>query len=184
MIRNERNDISNLRRVATFFLLKILFTSGCHETRKAKYFILMWTNSSQDPFTVMKMEKKSFIENDCTYQNCFITSHVLQLSDVTHFDAVLFNSKALRENPELVPPNRRNRNQKYVLVSTESSAKYRLSEKFNYFFNWTWTYKLVSDVSFAHIAIRDRRGRVVGPKRDMSWIPISDIQQVVVFQRN
>lgn len=157
-------------------LLKTMYISACHATENAKFYMLMWTSSSQNPFTVMKMGRKSFIENECPFQNCYITSHVLQLSDITYFDVVLFNSEALRENPEFVPPNRRDINQIYVLVSTEPSARYQLPEKFNCFFNWTWTYRLDSDVSFAHIAIRDSVGRVIGPRKDMNWIPMSKMQ--------
>lgn len=159
-----------------FMLLKFVYASACHETRDAKFYILMWTSSSQYPFTIMKMARKSFTENDCLFKNCFITSHVLQLSDVTHFDAVLFNSEALRENPEFVPPNRRHKNQKYVLVSTAPSATYQMPAKFNYFFNWTWTYKLNSDINFAHIAIEDSLGKVIGPRQEMNWISIAEME--------
>lgn len=172
----KRNNVSNVRRVVAFLLLKIVCASGCHETADAKFYILMWTSSSQYPFTTMKMARKSFTENDCLFQNCFITSHVLQLNDIIHFDAVLFNSEALRENPEFVPPNRRHRNQKYVLVSTAPSATYEMPAKFNSFFNWTWTYKLNSDISFAPIAIKDSEGNVIGPKRDMNWIAIAEME--------
>lgn len=172
-------------------LLKIVFATACHDTMDAKFYVLIWTSSSQYPFTIMKMARKSFTENDCRFRNCFITSHILQLSDITYFDAVLFHSAALRGNPEYVLPNRRNRNQKYVLVSAEPPARYQLPEKFNSFFNWTWTYKLNSDVRFAYIAIRDSKGKIIGPEKDINWIPVTKMQptsdsisQILAKKRN
>lgn len=177
MICNKTSNKASIRRAAALILL-ILFVfivcaKACHETTDAQFYILMWTRPTQYPFTIMKMAKNSFTENDCHFQNCFITSHILQLSDVTYFDAVLFNAEALRDNPEFVPPNRRHKDQKYVLVSTGPATKYEMPEKFNSFFNWTWTYKLNSDVMFAEIAIKDSTGTVIGPREDINWIPLT-----------
>lgn len=175
MICIKRDNISNVT-TAAIILLKIMYASACHETTIARFYILIWTSSSQYPFTIMKMERKSFTENECQFQNCFITSHILQLSEITHFDAVLFNAETLRENPEFIPPNSRDKNQKYVLVSTAPSATHQLPVKFNSFFNWTWTYKLNSDVKFAYIAVKDSEGTVIGPGKDINWIPFTEMQ--------
>lgn len=42
-------------------------------------------------------------------------------------------------------------------------------ENFDNFFNWTWTYKLDSDIRWG-LVIRDSNDIVVGPKPNMKWI--------------
>lgn len=171
---NEKQLLHSLVTVTTFVIFKILifFVSDSCEIREGIYYILLWTNSKHTPFTYFKTGHEYFKEKKCVFQNCFIESNTISnLSDVSNYDAVLFNAMTLKTNPLQKLPNKRAENQKYILVSTKSSATYPITDRYNNFFNWTWTYKLDSDINFAYIAIRNKRDKaVIGPKKEMVWM--------------
>lgn len=170
MVKNRNGtELRNLKRIAIITILNILHVTAHNklEEKEKLFNILLWT-STGIPFT---MAQENFIASKCQFQNCFITRNVSMLSDVTKFDAILFDAVALKEEPDIPFPKNRSKYQRYVLASTESSVHYPITSEYNNFFNWTWTYKLDSDIVFAQIAIKDKDGKVVGPKKEMHWLP-------------
>lgn len=159
----------NLIRITVIMTINILhITANDKPANKEKlFYILLWT-SSEIPFM---MEREDFIRPKCQFQNCYITKNIRYLDDVTKFDAILFDSVALHRHPDISFPIRRSAKQRYVLLSTESSVRHPITPEYNSFFNWTWTYKLDSDIVFTQIAIRDKNGKIVGPKKEMHWLP-------------
>lgn len=166
----------NLKRITVITILNILhLTASKKQAKKEKLFnILLWT-SSEIPF---QTGRKDFIQPKCQFQNCYITKNVSYLSDVAKFDAILFDSAALHEHPDIPFPNRRSEKQRYILLSTESSVRHPITPEYNNFFNWTWTYKLDSDIVFTRIVIRDKDGKVVGPKKEMHWLPDAEMKPI------
>lgn len=166
----KRNVINlhNLRRIIAITVLSILHVRAKVEVaEKEKIFnILLWTSSELS----FIMERVNFVAAKCQFQNCFVTKNSSYLNDVRNFDAILFDSVALKNQPDIQLPRSRSKNQRYVLVSTESSARYPITFEYNNFFNWTWTYKLDSDIVFAQIAIRNKDGKIIGPKKVMHWL--------------
>lgn len=131
-------------------------------------YILLWRMQS----SLNNLEgQKSFIEQKCSFMNCYITDNRGLLNDdYTNFEAIVFNINDVKYwNPTLLPKNRSPR-QKYILFGNMSSDNNPIcSNESDNFFNWTWTYKLNSDIVSPFIEIRDVNGTIVGPKADMSW---------------
>lgn len=112
----------------------------------------------------------------CEYQNCYIVDDIDFFRDVTDYDAILFNSIDLTIETKL--PKVRSDKQIYVFVSTESSANYLMHEKFNWFFNYTWTYKLDSDICYPYFVTRNKRGEVIAPCKNIKWMNINDMDPI------
>lgn len=86
----------------------------------------------------------------------------------------------LKKSPFHKLPNERAENQKYILVSTKSSTAYPITDRYNNFFNWTWTYKLDSDINFSYIVIRDKHNKKnFGPKKEMFWMDGDNIGRII-----
>lgn len=138
--------------------------------------ILMWTKPYHFRHPFIRKGNKSFVINQCRHQNCFITyKHTNVAKNLTHYDAILFNAVTLWKKPSMLIPRRRAKHQKYILVSGNSAASFPLTYKYNNYFHWTWTYKLNSDISNAYIAIKDKYGKVIGPKQIMNWMSINEM---------
>ncbi|KAL0870306.1 hypothetical protein ABMA27_005328 [Loxostege sticticalis] len=139
-------------------------------------YILRWNKIP--PLHVMDEGQTAFYRHDCEYKNCFITHNRTFLGDITKFDAIEFNVK---ECPELTAsdlPKRRLETQKYIFGAAESAQNYPICDPvYDDFFNWTWTFRLNSDILWRYITIYDLEGHIVGPKPDMKWpelAPVSD----------
>lgn len=104
-------------------------------------YILMWTNPSKDSFLSLELGPNSFIDNQCMFQNCFLTDKFTSPLAGILF-ALLFYSAALRKDPFLPMPTQRLIDQKYVFVSAEPSGNFPITAYYDNFFNWTWTYKI------------------------------------------
>lgn len=176
-IKRDRN-ICNLIKVITviIYIIYVKYVSGSHLKTKGQFYIFLWTNRAHNTFMFLEESNKVFIDNHCLFQNCFIVNTTSYLRPVTEYDALLFNAVTLHAKPTMLPPYLRSLNQKYVLVSLESAATYPIAAKYNYFFNWTWTYKLNSDINFAYILIKHKDGKVIGPKQDMHWIRTANMK--------
>lgn len=135
--------------------------------------ILLWTNVRLTTFPSLKVGRRLFTDHHCRFQNCELSYKINSDVIATNYDAVLFDAVEL--NRQIERPENRARHQKYVLVSRSSAANYPLPRKFNNFFNWTWTYKLNSDVKFSDIVIKDANLNVIGPRENMHWIPIEEM---------
>lgn len=166
-----------------FVVMNVLCTLNTRSKQSEKLdgllYIALWTGTENVPFKNWQLEQKSFTTMDCEYQNCFIVDDIYFFKDVTKYDAILFNSIDLKFYTEL--PMVRAENQMYVFVSTESSTNYPTVEKFNSFFNYTWTYKIDSDIHYPYFITRNQRGEVIAPKGNVKWININDMQPLNDF---
>lgn len=169
---NERGII----RVTALIAINCVYISELTKEINDTIYVLMWTNPNQDSYLQMKMGKQSFADKHCEFQNCFLTDNFGVHLAETNFGAILFYSEELRKDPYLPMPTERNFEQKYVFVSTKPSALFPITTYYDNFFNWTWTYKLDSDIVVANIVIRNERGHIIGPKKDMYWIPIENMK--------
>lgn len=163
-------------RIIILIVSNLMCLSESSEVMDEIFFILWWTRASGLSY-LRHRGVKTFTENKCQYQNCYLTDIFSDSLNTTDFSALLFDSQALSENPHLATPSVRNEMQKYILVSTESAVRYPISSVYNNLFNWTLTYKLDSDIVFANIAVLDIGGNLIGPKTDMHWIPITKMEE-------
>ncbi|CAH0579398.1 unnamed protein product [Chrysodeixis includens] len=146
------------------------------DTSVLKY-ILQWTSPNNVPLVYMGKGQETFIEKQCPYTNCFVTPDRTLLGDITNFDAIVFNGPEVLRLKSL--PTSRSPHQKFVFATIESSDNYpACSNRFDGYFNWTWTYNLQSEVQWGYVAIRDSNGVKVGPKRQMHWMKLEDMDPV------
>lgn len=174
MVVAKDNNEKGLEKVSMLVLLSL---SVCADIKEPGImYILQWTPSKTVPFPSMGQEREAFISKKCSYNNCFVTDNQAYFNDITEFDALVFNVVELRTNTSLPLPGNRSPHQKYVLVSRESSVYYPLPPIFDGYFNWTWTYRIDSDISFKYITVRNKRGEVIGPNKNVNWINIDDMK--------
>lgn len=177
MAVKEENFKRNLKNVSILFVFHIFCVSAIHEKRSDLFYILKATNRNTRPFDQLT-KGHLFSDSACAFKNCFITDDASYFKDARNFDAVLFNAVDLYKDAEsLLPTIKRSNSQKYIFVSTESATNHPVEQgDFDGFFNWTWTYKLNSDIPFQSIVIKDAFGRVIGPKKDMHWMDIDKME--------
>ncbi|VVD05163.1 unnamed protein product [Leptidea sinapis] len=146
------------------------------------HYILLWSDPEHSPFKEFGEGQALFERSNCSYVNCFVTSDRNYLDDYTQFEVVAFNGPdlpVLRSTNNL--PKRRARSQKYVYVNMEAAATYPLcSHIWNRYFNWTWTYRLDSDIVWRYFVIRNSSGHVVGPSASMTWMNLTDMKPIDV----
>lgn len=142
-------------------------------------YILLWTSARSVPFAYIGEGQKGFIDRKCPYTNCFVTGNKSYLNDITKYDVVAFSaSEVTRMNVNQLPTNR-SQHQKYAFASIESSDYYPVcSDKFDGYFNWTWTFRLDSDVRWGYMVIWDKDNTIVGPNKVMHWIKHADMDPV------
>lgn len=140
-----------------------------------KYILKYTTAFSHYSSSIYKNGQEAFIMHNCTYYNCFLTNDKSLLTDIRLFEAMLFDV----ENTWDFHPNMRSSHQKYVFTASESASYYPICQSvFENYYNWTWSYKLDSDIRWSYVTIIDKNGDVVGPNINMTWVspmePISD----------
>ncbi|KAI5639818.1 glycosyltransferase family 10 (fucosyltransferase) c-term domain-containing protein [Phthorimaea operculella] len=123
-----------------------------------------------EPFIIGGREP--FIQNNCSFTNCFVTSDRNHFNDVRYFDAIVFHGPDFWYIPALLDglPRLRSRKQMYVYCSAESADNYAFcDEEIDDFFNVTWTYRLNSDLPAPYLIVTDKTGAIIGPKEIMHW---------------
>lgn len=140
-----------------------------HEKKPGIIYILTWTDGNREPFRFWSSKSKSLKLMNCEFQNCYIIKDKDYFVDVTDYDAVLFNPMGISNDVPLA----RSDNQLYVFVALESAAYNPLGEEWNWFFNYTFTYKLDSDITYPYFTVRNKRGQIVGPQIGARWRNIS-----------
>lgn len=145
-------------------------------------YILQWTSPNTVPFNDMAEGQTVFVERKCPHINCYVTANRTYLGDIRMYHVIVFAAPQLIMaivNKNLELPTGRSSRQKYVFASIESPQNYPMSSrKFNNYFNWTWSYRLDSEIRWGYIVIRDVKGNIVGPKKDMHWIKVEDMDPV------
>lgn len=174
MAVKKDNSIRNLENVAILFVLQIFYVSAILEKRSDQFYILKATNRNTPPFDKFTKGQTLYSDSSCAFKNCFISDDASDFNDTRNFNAVLFNAVDLYEDSEsLIPPDTRSSSQKYIFVSTESATTHPIEQgDFDDYFNWTWTYRLDSDIPFQSILVTDAFGQVMGPKKVMHWVDI------------
>lgn len=140
--------------------------NGSYSKRFDKDFkyILLWT-IPELAYNLTTDGQQLFINNNCPYINCFMTTNKDLLDkDVRNFNAILFSINTLKNWKKNMPKSRSPK-QKYVFYSMMSADKFPVCNvKSDGFFNWTWSYKLHSDIVTPFIEVKDLTGEVVAPK--------------------
>lgn len=160
----------NVKLVLIFTLITTLcFVSGV-EKKKWLNYVLLWTDSRvKSTFTkTLGQQQDVFITKECPFQNCIVTKNKKYFNDITDFDAILFLGSELANLSSV--PHARAEYQKYVFVSRDPASVYPVTSEYDSFFNWTWTYKLNSDIQSKYFVIRNKDGTIVGPKQEMHWM--------------
>ncbi|RVE51640.1 hypothetical protein evm_003772 [Chilo suppressalis] len=76
-------------------------------------------------------------------------------------------------------PTARSPHQKYVFASIESSHYYPVcNDQFNDYFNWTWSFRLDSDVRWGYMLIKDKNNTKIGPNKIMHWLKPGEMDTV------
>lgn len=151
---------NKLAVVLIFIIFNTIKVKSYHEKKFGIIYILIWTDSSKEPFRWWSDKRKSLKTMNCKFQNCFIVRERDYFEDLTDYDAVLFNVLGITDDVPLT----RSDNQLYVFVALESATFLKMGESWNWFFNYTFTYKLDSDITFPYFVVRNKRDEIIGPK--------------------
>lgn len=151
----------------------LVYVTGNDNMDKLIY-ILIWTPTNEPPFTIMEMGQTSFTKRNCMFQNCFLTNNTLYFKDITQFDVILFNAVNLKD---VRVPTSRSKEQKYVFASRESPQNFPVPSRYKNVFNLTWTYKLDSDINFEFIVVKNKKGKIIGPMKNMHWMDTNRMKQ-------
>ncbi|XP_023942893.1 alpha-(1,3)-fucosyltransferase C [Bicyclus anynana] len=151
-IRSQRKDIS-------------------YTNHKSLKYILQWTNRFALPLNTMGEGNSVFVKGKCKYTNCYVTDDKEYFLDQTEFDAVVFGGLDAMNLWSFQLPYNRSPRQKYIFAASESADNNPVcSPMYNDFFNWTWTYRIDSDLYWGYVIIYDLDDNVVGPAVDMKWL--------------
>lgn len=135
-------------------------------------FILIWSGENETtPSKLIGEGQMPFKKNNCTFTNCIITTDKNLLDgDYTKFDAVVINVTYLKRWKKLDMPLSRTKKQKYIFYGMRAADDYPVcNTKADDYFNWTWSYKLYSDIFAPYIEVKSLKGNVVAPSIDPKW---------------
>lgn len=134
-------------------------------------YILLWTVPD---YTEYKFGdgRAPFIKGRCLYSNCYITTSKNVLDEgYTKFEAIIFDINVVRSWQKKYMPKKRSSRQKYVFYSMEASDYSPVCNVLaDNYFNWTWSYKLYSDIVNPFILVKKLKGDLVAPSIAVSWI--------------
>lgn len=160
-----------------------IFVESQNPKKHDLIYILLATGLN-DPYQNIPMEQTPWNDRKCAYKNCFLCDTPYYFDDVTDFDVVIYSASSIRRhsenNREVNHPGSRSLKQKYVLYSLEASGNYPITSAYDGFFNWTWTYKLNSDIIAPYIAVRNKRGKLIGPRPGIRWKRPEDMKATSV----
>ncbi|XP_072945709.1 alpha-(1,3)-fucosyltransferase C-like [Epargyreus clarus] len=139
------------------------------EIDKDLKYILVWTQSNDQKSS--PEGQQIFTDHRCEFSNCFLTTNKKMLrGDYKNFDAIIFDISVVKDWKKINLPQSRSMRQKYIFYSMESSDDSPVCNvNVDNYFNWTWTYKLNSDIVSPFIEVTDLQGNVVAPKLNVNW---------------
>uniref|UniRef100_U5EV02 Fucosyltransferase n=1 Tax=Corethrella appendiculata TaxID=1370023 RepID=U5EV02_9DIPT len=107
---------------------------------------------------------------NCEFANCVITSNISYYDDISKYDAVVFHVTHAYRNL-ISHPIPRSYDQVYVAANMESPVNTdNPLRSLEYFFNWTMTYRMDSDVLWNYGDIVDlHTNQVVAPAHNPNW---------------
>lgn len=160
-------DVILSSKIIVFLVIfKTYYVKSNHEKKPGLIYMLLWSALDTEPFKYWSPKQKSLKLENCKFQNCYVVKEREYFQDVTDYDAILFTVKGL-VSKDL--PLARSDNQLYVFVSMESPTNFPFHVEWNWFFNYTWTYKLDSDIIHPYFIVSKKSGEVVGPKINARW---------------
>lgn len=129
--------------------------------------ILVW----QHYYLMVNKGKQIFPSLQCKVNNCIFTEDRYLLGDYLNFDAIMFTDSALKQSGHLQNrPERRSPSQIYIFTSLESAYNIPACEIYNdNFFNWTFTYRLDSDIPWPYFFVRNVTRNIVAPSLQVNW---------------
>lgn len=135
-------------------------------------YILQWTTKYSDVLP-MGEGQHPFIDRNCSFVNCYLTTDKKLLNgDYVNFDSIILDIPLLKSWKLLDLPLARSPRQKYVFYGNASSEDNPIcNARADDYFNWTWSYKLYSDIFNPFIEVRDLNNNIVAPNIDVQWIP-------------
>lgn len=167
--------------ILVLFMALTIFCTATHQKENGLIYVLQWTNRQTEPFTWWAEGSESLVSMNCAFKNCFLTADHSYLP-LTDFDVILFNAPDIHD---MTLPAKRAGQQIYIFVSTESEANYEISKKFDLFFNYTWTYKLNSDIIYPYFVVRNKSsGAVVAPKNVVHWMTHNEMEPTLEYVIN
>lgn len=143
-------------------------------------YILLWAPANRNElFKYIDQGQETFKMRKCPKSNCYLSDNKMLLNNVTKYDVIVFHGPDIFGNYNVLPP-RRAPHQKYIFASRTSSEYCEAPDdnKFDGYFNWTWTYKINSDIPMGYITIRDSKGNVIGPRKEMHWLKMEEMSPV------
>lgn len=159
--------------ILTIIVINTIYVNAYNDKKFGIIYILIWTDAGREPFRWWSDRRKTLKSKNCKYQNCFIVRERDYFQDITDYDAVLFNPLGMSDDLPLA----RSDNQLYVFVALESAAFLELREEWNWFFNYTFTYKLDSDVTFPYFVVKNKRDEIIGPNINVHWRNITRMKR-------
>ncbi|XP_028177731.1 alpha-(1,3)-fucosyltransferase C-like isoform X1 [Ostrinia furnacalis] len=178
-------DLNNLSKTNKNGEVKVLTQSGdLILLNEPKYvtgmkYILQWTSPRNVPLAYMGKGQEGFTSRDCPYQNCYVTGDKKYFNDITNFDVVIFSGPEVVTHRGIILPSKRAPHQKYVFASIESSHYYpACTNKYDGYFNWTWTFRLDSEVRWGYLDVRDSKDNLIGPNKVMHWLKLEEMDPV------
>lgn len=164
-----------MKNIILFIVLLFIKVSSRVKNESIIY-VLQWLSSDEDKLIEdIEYEQKAFYDRKCKLANCYVSTNK-SLLDITDFDVILFNVVNLRLPTRL--PLSRITSQKYIFYGKDPAATNTISNKFDTFFNFTWTYKLDSEISIPYIVVINKHGDIVGPKTNMTWLNITSMKPI------
>lgn len=160
-------------------LLPYVINNKKHVTRHQRYamdikYILFWKQVRRNKKNFFNKDEiylqgqKLFIEQNCPHINCYITYNKSLLRSEKNFDAIVFNIHDIKKRRAY--KMERSRHQKYIFKSFEPARDHPIcNPALDNFFNWTWTYRLDSDIPHPFINIINTKNTVIGPRTGIKW---------------
>lgn len=179
MITVQEIKIRILKTAVILIIQNFVVDVAGNEKNSSLIYLLIWGSYYIGLTSYLDKEKgqQYFTNKKCRFQNCFLTDNKTYFSDVTDFDVILFNAMTFNDYRVTLPTNRSIK-QKYVFLSDEPPAIHPVPSHYNGVFNLTWSYKLDSDALFRYMIIKNKKGEVIGPKPNMSWIDFNDMEPI------
>ncbi|KAL4713407.1 hypothetical protein ACJJTC_010392 [Scirpophaga incertulas] len=134
-------------------------------------YILIWTTPefNENP---LGEGQEPFVKQNCIYSNCYLSTdkHLLKRYQ-RDFDVVIMDIGVLRLSRwKSILPKKRTPFQKFIFHSMKSSDESPICNiKADGFFNWTWTYRIDSDILTPFIEVNDLEGNIIAPRRNVKW---------------
>ncbi|PZC77936.1 hypothetical protein B5X24_HaOG202743 [Helicoverpa armigera] len=153
-----------------------------HHRRLTRYatdlkYILFWSKSKHQRSRLALNKpseflpgQKMFINQKCPHINCYITYNKDTLNNAEDFDAIVFEIDDIIKVDVNFINLTRSPEQLYIFRSSETPEKHPLCHHdLDDFFNWTWTYKLSSDIPQPFLNIHYTNHSIIGPVTKMNW---------------